>query len=220
MVAAFEEYIFEAFASKIASYDAELTPNIYALGLLVHFEDQDPRRGTVGLVYNTYQHYQNELRLAVERCPAIAETVEKTEAAAVEVKWHFESWVQHDLWVRNELDLVAKGHNPNADLEGAALRRSWMECLSLWYSDEEEEAGFEKTLKISGHIDEAFGMACARIARRLHTETIIERKFGHSIPIVFHNYYYDAEAAERTREANPPGLAEEFEQYVLVVRHS
>ena len=216
----FEDYIFAAFASEIMSWDSEFKADIYALGLLIHFEDQDLRYGTVGLVYNTHQHYQNEIRSLMKKCPTLATSKEKTEAAAAEVKWHFDYWVQFAHWPQDNLALVAKGHSPYPDPVGVVLRREWLEGRHLWFTNEEEEADFDRCLEIGGRIEEAFLAVCVRAASRLHTEGIIEKAFGHSVPVVFHDYPYEPAAAQYTHEANPPGLAEEFERYVLVVRHS
>ena len=218
-MASFEDYIFETFASEIASWRGKWVQDIYALGLLIHFEEQDLRYGTVGLVYNTHYNYLSALNSVLEPYPNITGIVNRTGAANMEMKWHFDFWEQHDLWVRDDLALVAKGNDPHADPEGVALRWAWLDEQHLWYTDEEEKEDLDKTLMISGRIEELFYAVCVGVAHRLHTEGVIEGKFGHSIPIVFHNYWYDAQAAERTREANPPGIAEEFERYVLIVRH-
>ena len=214
----FENYIFAAFASEIMSWNSELAADIYALGLLIHFEDQYLRYGTVGLVYNTHQHYQNELRSLMKKFPAPSK--EEIRSAAAEVKWHFDHWVQFAHWPQDNLALVAKGHSPYADPIGAVLRQEWLEGQHLWFTSEEEEADFDRCLEIGGRIQEAFLAACVRAASRLHTEGIIENAFGHSVPVVFHDYPYEPAAAQYTHMTNPPGLAEEFKRYVLVGRHS
>jgi len=216
---AFENYIFAAFAAEIMSWGSEFKADIYALGLLIYFEDQDLRYGTVGLVYNTHQHYQNELYSLMKKYPTPVPSEEETKGAA-EVKWHFDYWVQFAHWPQDNLALVAKGHSPYADPVGVVLRQGWLEGQHLWFTDEEEEADFDRCLEIGGRIQEAFLAACVRAASRLHTEGIIEDAFGHSVPVVFHDYPYEPAAAQHTHEANPPELAEEFERYVLVGRHS
>lgn len=209
----FEDYIFQSFGSQISDWNTNLMPDIYALGFLIHFEEQDLRYGTVGLVYNTNRDYQSALTAAAIRHPEI-----HSAEADVEVKWHFDFWHQFELWVRDELPLVAKSHAPYADPSGAALRQEWLEEQHLWFSDEEEEDNFDRTLEISGYIDVSFYAACARVACRLHTDGYTKMGNKGAVPIVFHNYYYDEQAADHTRQANPPGLAEEFERYINVVR--
>ena len=52
-----------------------------------------------------------------------------------------------------------------------------------------------------------------RVARRLHEDGIITGKFGRTVPIIVHELeIYDA-IIEQTREANPPGATDEFEEW-------
>ncbi len=59
----------------------------------------------------------------------------------------------------------------------------------------------------------AFVAICVRVARRLHEDGIITGKFGRTVPIIVHELeIYDA-IIEQTREANPPGATDEFEEW-------
>ncbi len=215
-MAPFEDYIFNVFAAEINSWKGAWAQDIYALGFLIYLEDQDLRLPVVGLVYNTNQQWEKCNANMLSKFTDSAKVPEQLEGIREETKWLFDYWLQHDLWVRNQLAMVAKSrYGPRLDPEGALLRRAWIDSLNLWYTDEAEDADFDRTLAMGGRITDIFDAHCVRVAERLHTGGIIGAKFGRPIPIVFYGPERERHLAWCTREANPPGIAREFEQYVL-----
>ena len=215
-MAPFEDYIFNTFAAEINSWEGVWVQNVYALGFLIYLEDQDLRLPTVGLVYNTDQQWEKCNANVLSKFTDSAKVPEQLEGIREETKWLFDYWLQHDLWVRDQLVMVAKSrYGPRLDPEGALLCRARIDSLNLWYTDEEEDADFDRTLAMGGRITDIFDAHCVRVAQRLHTRGIIGAKFGRPIPIVFHGPERERRLAWCARDANPPGLAKEFEQYVL-----
>jgi hypothetical protein len=50
------------------------------------------------------------------------------------------------------------------------------------------------------------------LAQRLHTEGVIQRKLGKSIPIIIHELEYYDQPVSCTKSGNPKGVTEEFEE--------
>jgi hypothetical protein len=84
----------------------------------------------------------------------------------------------------------------------------------LNYTDEEEEADFDRTLELGERIEAEFRQTSARLGRRLHDDGVIAAKFGRPIPIIVHNLEYEDGTVQLTRAANPKGLADEFAAWV------
>ncbi len=214
-MAPFGDYIFNTFAAEINSWKGVWVQDVYALGFLIYLEDQDFRLPTVGLVYNTSQQWDRCNAGVLSRFTGSIKA-EQLEGISEETKWLLDYWLQHDLWVRDELMMVAQSrYSPRLDPEGASLRRAWIDSLNLWYTDEEESTDFDRTLAMGGQIADIFDAHCVRVAQRLHMEGIIEAKFGRPIPIVFHGPEREYRLAWCARNANPAGIGREFEQYIL-----
>lgn len=172
----------------LAKIDRSTIPDIYALSFFIYDDDDDPRYPVLQLGYNTLQH--------AAQCTPSASSAE-------EAKWNFAFWLQ------NELAFIGVPGTESAQLLEADLK-----VRELWYSDEDEEANFDRCLQIGREINACFVEACVRIARALHGNGVIESQFSRPIPVIVHEHeYYDAIAAQ-TRSANPAGLAKEFEDWI------
>ena len=55
---------------------------------------------------------------------------------------------------------------------------------------------------------------CVTVAQQLHGDGVVAETFGRAIPIVVHELEYYDEIVQQTREANPPGLVEDFARWV------
>ena len=51
---------------------------------------------------------------------------------------------------------------------------------------------------------------CEDIARRLHGEGVVQKKFGRDIPIIIQTYDYSEEVLAATERANPAGSLRDF----------
>lgn len=184
----FEQFSYETISAALADIDTTAIPDIYALSFFIYDNDDDPRYPVLQLGYNTLQH--------VADSAASASSVE-------EAKWNFAFWLQ------NELEFIGV-----PETEGAQLLEELLRSRSLWYTDEDEEADFDRCMQIGSDITAYFVDACVRIARALHENGVIEQQFSRPIPIVVHELEYYNEIAVQTRLANPPGLAREFEDWI------
>lgn len=184
----FEQFSYKKISAALADIDTSAILDIYALSFFIHDNDDDPRYPVLQLGYNTLKH--------VEDSTASASSLE-------EAKWNFAFWLQ------NELEFIGVPETEDAQLLEELLR-----SRSLWYTDEDEEADFDRCMQIGSDITAYFVDACVRIARALHENGVIEQQFSRSIPIVVHELEYYDEIALQTRSANPLGLVKEFEDWI------
>src|SRR2546430_2657650 len=93
------DYIYEAARDALAGIPTEERPDIYVVSLFVYDEDDDPRRPTVTVGYNT------DSDVARSADPADAFFTDEHEA-----RWNYAFWRQ------NQLALIC---DTEADAEGA-----------------------------------------------------------------------------------------------------
>jgi hypothetical protein len=184
----FEKFCYDKISAALADIDTSAVSDIYALSFFIHDDDDDPRYPVLQLGYNTLTHWAE--------CTPSASSAE-------EAKWNFAFWLQ------NELEFIGA-----PGTEGAQLLEEVLKARRMWYSDEEEEADFDRCMRIGSEITAYFVDVCVRTARSLHENGIIERQFAGPIPIVVHELEYYDEIALQTRSANLPGLAKEFEDWI------
>lgn len=193
----FEDHAFKQVRDAILAIDDPVKSDIYALSFYFS-NDDDPRRPMLAVGYNT--NARRQLCTPAEDQPPFWLVA----SDADEAKWNYAFWLQM------EGELCGIGETAEED----ALREEWLKSLKLWYTDEEEGEDFDRCMKVGEEILRHFMDWCAVVARRLHAEGVITEKFGRSIPIIVHELEYYDRIVEVTRQANPPGVAEEFEQWV------
>jgi hypothetical protein len=184
----FERFAYKKISVALADIDTSATPDIYALSFFIYDNDDDPRYPVLRLGYNTLTH--------------VAESTPSASSAG-EAKWNFAFWPQ------NELEFVGE-----PGTEGAQVLQELLKARGLWYSDEDDEADFDRCMRIGSDITAFFVDACVRIAQALHENGVIEQQFSRPIPVIVHELEYYDEIAVQTRSANPPGLAKEFEDWI------
>jgi hypothetical protein len=184
----FEEFFYSEITAALANIDTSVIPDIYALSFFIFDVDDDPRHPILQLGYNTLTHLK-------ERTPSASD--------ADEAKWNYAFWLQ------NELTFIGE-----PGTEGGQWLEELLKARGLWYSDEDEEGDFDRCMRIGSDITAYFVDVCVRIARALHENGVIEQRFSRPIPIVVHGLEYDDQIAVQTRSANPPGVAEEFENWI------
>lgn len=175
---------------------AEERPKIYVVSLFVYDEDDDPRRPTITVGFNTEADVEaatpgpgNEGDLAWD---------------AEEARWNYAFYRQNKLVVICDSDL---------DAEGAAHREAWARKSGYWYSDAEEAADFEATIERGEALTREFVHCAVDVARRLHGNGDITRIFGRPIPVLIHELEYYETIAAQNLAANPPGLVEDFVRF-------
>jgi hypothetical protein len=193
----FEKFAYDQICDALATIDAQSTADIYVLSFYIYDVNDDPRRPVLQFGYNT------RARLA-ECTPADDELPGWPVASnAQEAKWNFAFWLQ------NELTSVGETGS-----EGERLLEAALKAKALWYSDEDEETDFDGCDKFARGITDYFVDASVRIARALHASGVIEQRFSIAIPIVVHELEYYDQIGLQTRLANPPGIAQEFEDWI------
>jgi hypothetical protein len=166
---------------------------VYALSFYITSEEDDGRRITVTLGYNTYHQWRASENIA---------------SSSQEAQWNYAFWIQ------NQEAIIGSSYEP-IDQTGIELRQEWLKQKGLWYSDEEEKDDFDRILELSDEIEQQFIQICIQVAQKLHDTNIITSSFKRHIPIIVHDLEYDDVIAIQTRKANPPGVAQEFENWIM-----
>jgi hypothetical protein len=190
-VSAFAELVFERAARAIASI--EEPAGIYALSMFVYDTEDDPRFPTVTIGFNTVEAWNAAAAGASD---------------PVEAKWNYA------FWLHNALAVIPDDASA-ADVEGAAARRAWLDENDLWVDDASVETDDPEVDEALDTITRRFVELCVGVSRRLHAEGIIVARFGTPVPVLVHELEYYDQIALQTRDANPPGLADDFVQWVL-----
>lgn len=189
-----EASAFAFFSAAFERHAAEAA-DAYAVGLYIDFEDDDTRRPVVTAGFNSQAGIDEALarrRGPFQRRPVPAD--------AEEARWDFAFWSHSDL---------ARFGDPDQDPQGAAALERWIRLSGWWYTDEEEDADLDRTLDLGDEIDLGLDQVMTDVARELQ-RTAIPRVLGRSVPVLLHGPDYDSTFATAAREANPPGLAEDF----------
>src|SRR6266540_6698014 len=106
-------YIYDAACDALDGIPTEKRPDIYVTSLFVYDEEDDPRRPTVTVGYNTESD--------------VARSLDSAEAFSTdghEARWNYAFWRQ------NQLALIC---DTESDPEGAQLREAWERAEGLWY---------------------------------------------------------------------------------------
>ncbi len=157
--------------------------DIYAVSLLVYDEEDDPRKPTVTVGFNTEDDVRNARELASD---------------ADEARWNYAFWQQ------NELAIICES---NEDPTGAQLRERWARDSGLWYDlAQGEHASFNAR---GEPLTTGFIQLLIEVVQRLHRDAEIERIFGRSIPVLIHELEYYEEIASQNLLANPSGVVPE-----------
>ena len=84
---------------------------------------------------------------------------------------------------------------------------TWLVTIAVNTAKNHYKLAASRAQPLDVDTEELFGDACVSVARRLHSEGTIIRKWKHPLPIVFHTYWYDADAAQRIHSAPVHGLS-------------
>jgi hypothetical protein len=192
----FANHVYERARQAIASFPDATTADIYAISFWYRYEEDDPRRARLEVGYNTNARW----RACTPR--AGQELTSQTASGPEEAKWNFAFWLD---------DVATEIGQTKAD---AAARQQWIKSLGLSYSDEEDNEDFERTSVLGEEIQYRFVDICEGVAKRLHDDGVVIRKFGRPVPIIVHELQYWDRIAKQTARANPPGLTQEFTDWI------
>lgn len=166
----------------------ELRSSIYVVSFFVCDYEDDPRRPTLTVGYNTIERWKASI-------PAASDSAE--------AKWNFAFWLQNEM--------IKFGGDPSSR---ATLVGPWVASTGLSYSDEEEDADFEACIERGVQITERFVRECCEVVRRLHASGAVAAIFGRSIPVLVHELEVYEEIAAQNETVNPPGVCAEFARWV------
>jgi hypothetical protein len=202
----FQDHLQQVATEAVTSIPATAARDAYVVSFLVYDEDDDPRRPTLTIGYNTETRVQQVLAAqpGSELLPADAPTDE------AEARWNYAFWLQNELAVIGD-----STHDP----VGAQLRDQWIKDSGLWF-DEPEAAptdapdAWDAVEPMAQQITQRFVRACVQLANQLHADGLIQQIFGRPVPVLVHEVeYYDA-IADQAEAANPPGVAADFVTWV------
>lgn len=199
IVREFEGYARSFIERALHGAPGELVGDVYVVSLCVEDEEDDPRRPTVMVGFNT------ETR--VVRCTPRPDQDPGWPIAsnAQEARWNFAFWCQNDLGTLCDSE---------RDALGVELREAWIRQLGCWYSDEDEARDFERAMHRGAQITDEFVRLLVRAVRDLHVCGVVQRVFGRPVPVLIHELEYYQQIADQNREANPGGLAEDFARWI------
>lgn len=170
----------------LGSIQSDQRGDVYALSFFIYDDDDDPRRPSLTVGYNTKQRWQESIAGA---------------SSPDEAKWNYAFWLQNQLWA--------------TDRENWAERiEAWVGDLGFLYTDEEEDADFDRCMELGAKVTENFVSLACSVAAKLHETGAIVAVFGRPLPIIVHELEYYDQIADQTALANPPGLADEFVSWV------
>lgn len=185
---------YEKIKEAILQIDSSIIPDIYVLSFYVYNGDDDPRQPMLTVGYNTYERLQScTPEPGQEPKWPIASDVD-------EAKWNFAFWLQNE-------ELIIGGYDYDPISE-------WVKNSPYYYTDEQADDDFDTTDLLGQKIQDRFAEIVISHARRLHSDGVIAEKFGKDIPIIVHELEYYDKPVLWTRQANPDGLAKEFENWV------
>ena len=186
----FERYLFENIRNEILSWDAEIIKDIYAISLYIECFEDDPRKISAILGFNTNQHWREMIPQASD---------------SMEAKWNYAFWLQNQELIIGD-----------TDENGAVIHylHEWISGLGLYYRDEDEEVDFDRTCKLGEKIIQEYVNLCIKVVRELHQTGIIRNKFKKDIPIIIHELEYYNEIAAQNKQANPPNVVDEFVKWI------
>jgi hypothetical protein len=165
-------------------------PDIYAISFFVYDEDDDERRPTLTVGYNTESFFRNSIKMSDD---------------ADETRWNFAFWPQNKEY--------QFGYDESAD-----IIQNWICENGYDIVEDNDESEYNENGRYIGKgplITQMFVEQLILVSKRLHDEGIIMRKFRKPIPIIIHELeYYDA-ISDNTQAANPVGIADDFCNWVM-----
>jgi len=166
------------------SIPADELADIYAVSFFVYDEEDDPRKPTVTVGFNSEDDVAAASDLAATR------STDEHEA-----RWNYAFWRQNKLAIICDSDV---------DPLGANLRQEWARENGLWYDlAEGEDAIFNER---GEPLTKAFVQLLVDVVRQLHAQGDIRRIFGSSISVLIHELEYYDEIAAQNIAANPAGV--------------
>jgi hypothetical protein len=120
----FQDHLRQVATEAVTSIPASEAHDVYVVSFLVYDEDDDPRRPTLTIGYNTKTRVQQVLAAQPgSELPPAGATTDQAEA-----HWNYAFWLQNELAVIGD---------STRDPIGAQLRDRWIKDSGLWFDEPE-----------------------------------------------------------------------------------
>jgi len=185
-----QKLLYTKATAAIRNIDATIAADVYALAMEI-ISSAVPREFHVNIAYNTLTHFESAKTRADDE---------------YEAKWRILYWQCDD--------------KPVLDCNDPKIEE-WLQSLGYDYNNHEVYEDFQKHSGYSKYHDlsEKFGKKYTKIiisiCRQLHTDGVIEQKFGRVLPILICDSILSCGPLEWTQQGNPVGQAAEFERWML-----
>lgn len=179
-----DDYIYARARNALDGIAESDRREVYVVSFFVYDEDENPRKPTLTVGYNT----ESDVAAAREH-PLVMDEAE--------ARWCYAWYGEHALTVMFDSE---------KDQNGAKIRNRAIQMAGYTFQQDDAVATAITT--------PWFVANTVFAARRLHDRGDIARIFGRSIPVLVHELeYYDAIAMQNLA-ANPCGVAAEFVQWI------
>jgi hypothetical protein len=193
------EHVRSTIVTALGSIPASDRADLYAVSLWVQDVDDDPRRPTITVGYNT------ERQVAASTPRGDRSGNGSVASSAAEARWNFAFWLQNSLAVICSED---------GDPAGVEARDAWAKQSGYWYSDAEEERDLDAALMKVAPLTAGVVEIAVGVVRELHRSGEVARLLGHPVPLLIHELEYYEQIAAQNEAANPPALVRDFSRWV------
>lgn len=215
----FQGYVCQRMAEHLQALPPHTAHEICLFDCLIGFNEDDPRKGEVHLSYTTPTYWAS-------KTPADSSDPERD-------KWYYVRMCPGEILSLCEgSDYEYGGDNPG-DERGVALRDDYFASLGISLTDEEMEERYSPNLKRAAFTDaeekrfqnlerrmdalpKAFIDVCALAVRHLFEDGVLVSVCGKPVPVIFElaNDMGEEYLREQMRAVNPPGLTDEYDQWL------
>lgn len=178
-------------AMRLRSLPKAITNEIYAISLFMDLQDIDEPQ----LVFSFNTTAQVTAAMA-GKTQAYGKPADLAEAT-----WNYAFWLQRP----NSRFLTP------VDSEDGKLWESLRQENGLHYEESDDFASDQYEERIRALLTDV----AVSISKKLHESGAIVEIFGKSIPVIIHELEYYDEIAAITKQGNPPGVADEFIEWVV-----
>jgi hypothetical protein len=186
-----EKHLFTLLAEAIDKRIPADVKDIYALSFYAFPLDEDPRQMRLEMSHNTESQAQAAVSLV--RDPR-------------EGRWNYAYWLQEPTAIF--------GRGSKQERRDIAVRDAWMRQADLFYTDVEEIEYPDMIEPKIERLPAAFHEMLARVAQRLHGDSVLDKRWGKALPIIIHNGDFDENTLRLTRSGNPPEILTDFEEWM------
>lgn len=141
--------ITESWIGTLAGIDPVIMDDIYAFSFLVDADEDDPRRPTLTIGYNTKAHFKTQTSNASD---------------IEEAKWNYAFWLQ------NQIGAIGLTNQDQKD-----YIEPWIRAASLYYTDQEEAADQDACLAKGEEIRQNFVQLLIQVAQDTHRSNLTQK---------------------------------------------